>query len=111
MWGAACSHTSASSWQFYFGLKSRTLFLRACERASLKGVTPHTLRHSFASRLVMAGVDLRTIQELDGWQTIGMVDRYSYLSPSHKAQAVERIASSLTPVAQAHTEPVLVAAR
>ena len=52
----------------------------------------HTLRHTFASRLAMAGVDLRTIQELGGWHSLQMVERYSHLSPNHKAQAVERIA-------------------
>jgi hypothetical protein len=39
----------------------------------------------------MAGVDMRTLQELGGWQTLGMVQRYAHLAPSHKAQAVERI--------------------
>jgi hypothetical protein len=39
----------------------------------------------------MAGVDLRTIQELGGWKEIKMVERYAHLSPSHKAAAVERI--------------------
>ena len=33
----------------------RTAFTNACERAKLSGVTPHTLRHTFASRLGMAG--------------------------------------------------------
>ena len=69
-----------------------SIFKRACRRANLTDVTPHTLRHTFASRLVMAGVDLRTIQELGGWQTLAMVERYAHLSPGHKAQAVERIA-------------------
>ena len=66
-------------------------FKRACRRANLTRVTPHTLRHTFASRLVMVGVDLRTVQELGGWQTLSMVERYAHLSPAHKAQAVERI--------------------
>ncbi len=66
-------------------------FARACKRSGLKDITLHTLRHTFASRLAMAGVDLRTIQELGGWRDLGMVQRYSHLSPNHKAQAVERI--------------------
>ena len=70
-----------------------TCFRRASRRAKLPGVTPHTLRHTFASRLVMAGVDLRTVQELGGWQTLAVVERYAHLSPAHKAQAVERIAT------------------
>jgi integrase len=70
----------------------RTIFATACRRAGLAGVTPHTLRHTFASRLAMDGVDLRTIQELGGWSKLEMVQRYAHLSPSHKAEAVERIA-------------------
>src|SRR5689334_6095749 len=54
-----------------------SIFKRACRRANLTGVTPHTLRHTFASRLVMHGVDLRTVQELGGWQTLAMVERYA----------------------------------
>jgi site-specific recombinase XerD len=72
---------------------ARSAFRTACKNASLKGVTPHTLRHTFASRLVMAGVDLRTVQELGGWASLRMVERYSHLSPSHRAEAIERIAS------------------
>lgn len=69
----------------------RTAFENACQRAKLQNVTLHTLRHTFASRLAMSGVDLRTIQELGGWSNLEMVQRYSHLSPSHKAEAVERI--------------------
>jgi site-specific recombinase XerD len=71
-------------------------FMKACERAKLTDVTPHVLRHTFASRLAMAGVDLRTIQELGGWQSLKMVERYAHLSPSHKAEAVERLAHFTT---------------
>src|SRR5262245_43254868 len=74
----------------------KSIFKAACVRAGLKDVTPHTLRHTFASRLAMAGVDLRTIQELGGWATLKMVERYAHLSPKHKADAVERIAENST---------------
>jgi len=53
-------------------------------------------RHTFASRLAMVGVDLRTIQELGGWRSLKMVERYAHLSPSHKAEAVERLANFTT---------------
>ena len=33
-----------------------------------------------------------TIQEFGGWQTLTMVERYSHLSPHHKARAIERLA-------------------
>ena len=72
-------------------LKSiRTSLATACGKAKISGVTPHTLRHTFASRLGMAGVDPRTIQELGGWKDLKMVERYSHLSPKHKAEAVEK---------------------
>jgi site-specific recombinase XerD len=51
----------------------------------------HCLRHTFASRLVMVGVDIRTVQELLGHKTIGMTVRYSHLAPKHTLAAVERL--------------------
>ena len=69
----------------------KTAFYAACRRAKLSGVTPHVLRHTFASRLVMNGADLRTVQELGGWKSMSMVERYSHLSDRHKAEAVELI--------------------
>jgi site-specific recombinase XerD len=74
----------------------RTAFTTACRHANLHDVTPHTLRHTFASRLAMAGVGLRTIQELGGWKEIKMVERYSHLSDQHKAEAVELISQNST---------------
>jgi len=55
----------------------RTTFQTACRTAGLKDVSPHVLRHTFASRLAMAGVDPRTIQELGGWASLEMVKRYN----------------------------------
>lgn len=51
----------------------------------------HDVRHTFASRLIMAGVDLRTVQELMGRKTIAMTIRYSRLAPSHQKEASERL--------------------
>jgi integrase len=82
----------------------RNAFETACRVAKLgRDVTPHTLRHTFASRLAMAGVDLRTIQELGGWKTLRLVERYAHVSPSHKAQAIERIVAA-SPIASPITE-------
>lgn len=62
--------------------------------AGLNGFTWYSLRHTFASRLVMAGVDLRTVAELMGHKTIQMTMRYAHLAPAHKLAAVERLAES-----------------
>jgi integrase len=61
----------------------------ACHRAGLSGVTPHSTRHTFATRLVENGVDLRTVQELGGWATLSLIQRYAHVSPSRKVEAVE----------------------
>jgi len=68
-------------------------FTQACQDAGLAGtgLSLHSLRHTFASRLVMAGADLRTIQELGGWADLSLVQRYSHLSVSHKTKAIESI--------------------
>ena len=44
----------------------------------------------------MAGVGLRTIQELGGWKEIKMVERYAHLSDQHKAEAIERITGKIS---------------
>lgn len=51
----------------------------------------HDLRHTFASQLVMAGVDVTTIKELLGHKTLTMTLRYAHLAPSHKVKAVEML--------------------
>ena len=51
----------------------------------------HDLRHTFASRCIMAGVDLRTLQQLLGHKTLQMVVRYTHLFQSHELAAVERL--------------------
>jgi site-specific recombinase XerD len=64
------------------------------DASSLEGYTWHCNRHTFASRLVMAGVDLRTVQELGGWRSLSMVQRYSHMAPGHLRDAVERLVAA-----------------
>lgn len=69
----------------------RRWFEPAVAEAKIPSFSWHCLRHTFASRLVMAGVDIRTVQELLGHKTIGMTVRYAHLAPKHTLAAVERL--------------------
>ena len=62
---------------------SRGWFPTALEETKIKAYCLHCNRHTFASRLVMAGVDLRTVAELLGHRTLQMVMRYSHRAPGH----------------------------
>lgn len=70
---------------------ARDWFEPAIEAAGLKDYTWHCNRHTFASRLVMAGVDIRTVAHLMGHSTIQMTMRYSHLAPEHTQAAVEHL--------------------
>ena len=69
----------------------RRRFDTVCRKAGLTNVMPHTLRHTFATRLIASGVDLRTVQELGGWAKIEMLERYRHVTATRKAEAVERL--------------------
>lgn len=69
----------------------RYWFERALRKAKIVGFHWHDLRHTFASRLVMAGVNLRGVQEALGHKSIAMTVRYSHLSPDYQLEALERL--------------------
>lgn len=69
----------------------RNGFERACKRAGIYNFRFHDLRHSAASFMAMAGVDLMAIKQILGHKTIQMTLRYSHLSPGHLQSAVAAI--------------------
>ena len=68
--------------------KMRTSFENAVKRAGIPHLRFHDLRHTFASHLVMGGVDIRTVQELLGHKDIRVTMRYAHLAPDHMKNAV-----------------------
>jgi integrase len=72
---------------------NRHWFEDAVKKAGIEDFHWHDLRHTFGSRLTMAAVGLRQVQELMGHKTVSMTCRYSHLEPAHRLAAVERLVS------------------
>jgi len=65
---------------------------RICKAADLPRITPHVARHSFASQLVAAGVQMATVAKLLGHQNIQLTFRtYSHFAPDTLADAIGKI--------------------
>ncbi len=66
----------------------KKIFIPAVQKADLFGVVWHTLRHTFCSRLVQAGIPLTTVQKLAGHKDYSTTLIYAHLSPGHLHDAV-----------------------
>lgn len=76
---------------FDFSLNFREAFERAVAKAEIQDFRFHDLRHTFASDLVIKGVDLYTVSKLLGHSTIEMTQRYAHLAPDALKRAMDKL--------------------
>lgn len=81
-------------------------FTPALRKAGITGACWHTLRHTAASRRIMAGVDLFAVKEILGHQDITTTMRYSHLSPGYLQEAINRgsLVGTGSKTGSSHTE-------
>ncbi len=69
----------------------KTAFKGACERAKIKGLRLHDIRHTAASKMIEAGIDLVTVSKILGHASIQMTMRYAHPTPENMRLAVEKL--------------------
>ena len=68
-----------------------TAWHRGLKQAGIEGFRWHDLRHTWASWLVQRGIPLAHLQQLGGWESLEMVQKYAHLGESHLAEWVNKL--------------------
>lgn len=94
-------------WVFdYHGKPAERIFTKAFKdalmAAGIENFRWHDLRHTWASWHTMNGTRLEELQQLGGWKTLQMVQRYAHLSPEHLAG----VANNAKPVKMGHIHAI-----
>jgi integrase len=80
-------------------LEARQHIYKAYGKAGIQGACVHTLRHTFASHLVMQGVDIYTVSRLLGHSDIKTTQIYAHLAPDHLKLAISKFPKFGHPIA------------
>jgi integrase len=95
--------TPAAEGSVFSVTQIRSSFRRVANRAGLRDASFHVCRHTFATRLIVAGVPLATVKELLRHADVKMTMRYTHVQLHHLYSAVERLTEGSEPTAESIT--------
>ncbi|MCB1071404.1 MAG: integron integrase [Verrucomicrobia bacterium] len=98
----------------YPNILQRAIRKAAAEAGIDKHVKSHTLRHSFATHMIQAGIDIRTVQDMLGHEDLNTTMIYTHVvknGPYGVASPIDRIADRLRPSPPTSVEPISTPAR